>query len=477
MKHINVLAIALMVISTSNSSFSATDYHNCGTSLVCHESSPEMWQDEPYLDTEVDAYTKDLSFGKVQNLYAAKQYCDIIELGGYTDWRLPTISELKATSEFYEGGSGIDPGFSNVPIGHFWSETESYYPTVPPVGAEAPTVYTLHTYEGYDQVTGKGTSFFVRCIRGIPASNHHPLARDDFSSTLKDRPVTIAVLANDNDPDGDALTIVSAGVFPPIPNGTVSIVGDNLHYEPTNGFFGTDEFLYEITDGNGGSWDARVTVNVLAINETNNPPIAIDDDASTTASASVLIDVLANDVDPDGDPLVIVGFAGASYGGLLLEGNQLRYTPQDGFVGTDSFSYTVEDDSQATDTATVTIHVGDSTLKPDISLNPSSYNFGTVPTGDTSSWVEFSISNVGLGTLNISQILLGDNRNFGLDLNGGSLPCASSTPMIEPGDSCTVLVRFEPEVKKGTKATDLKITSNDPDERRYLLPLSGTVGP
>ena len=92
--------------------------------------------------------------------------------------------------------------------------------------------------------------------------------------------------------------------------------------------------------------------------DTNAAPTALADSASTAAGQPVTINVLGNDSDPDvGDTLSINGFTQAANGSVTQTGNSLVYTPNSGFSGTDSFSYTIVDPSGAPATATVTVTV------------------------------------------------------------------------------------------------------------------------
>jgi len=87
-----------------------------------------------------------------------------------------------------------------------------------------------------------------------------PLPLDDQAETTMHTPVTIAVLDNDSDPDGDTLTVLSVSAPP---NGTVDTLPDNsLVYTPVGDFHGTDTFDYTVADGNGGRATATVTVTV-----------------------------------------------------------------------------------------------------------------------------------------------------------------------------------------------------------------------
>lgn len=94
-----------------------------------------------------------------------------------------------------------------------------------------------------------------------------PVAVDDFASTLEDTPVTIDVLANDSDPNGDALTVISVG---PAMHGTVVINADNtVTYSPDPTIFDdSDTFTYTIDDGNGLTDTATVTVDVAGLPST-----------------------------------------------------------------------------------------------------------------------------------------------------------------------------------------------------------------
>src|SRR6266511_1127855 len=90
----------------------------------------------------------------------------------------------------------------------------------------------------------------------------------------------------------------------------------------------------------------------------NRDPVAATDTATTARGVSLTINVLANDSDPDGDPLEVVGVTQGANGEVALnDDGTVTYTPAAGFDGTDSFTYTIDDDhgGQATGTVTVTV--------------------------------------------------------------------------------------------------------------------------
>jgi hypothetical protein len=106
---------------------------------------------------------------------------------------------------------------------------------------------------------GKGGKTSARVNITIKNVNDAPIAKDDNAQTNKNRKVTIDVLANDSDIDGDTLTIIS--LSNPT-NGSVKIEKNKVTYTPNKDFTGTDNFNYTISDGNGAKASAKVTVTV-----------------------------------------------------------------------------------------------------------------------------------------------------------------------------------------------------------------------
>ncbi len=186
--------------------------------------------------------------------------------------------------------------------------------------------------------------------------NDAPMATDDEATTAEDAAVTIAVLANDTDVDGNPLSITSVTQGS---HGAVVINPDNtVSYTPAPNFFGVDTFIYTASDGQGGSDSATVNVTVTPVND---GPIANDDSYVAREDTTLTVPVpgvLANDTDVEGDPLTAVLEAPPAHGGLSLDSNGgLTYTPSANFNGTDSFTYTANDGSSDSNTATVTITV------------------------------------------------------------------------------------------------------------------------
>ncbi|HCG7757098.1 TPA: tandem-95 repeat protein, partial [Vibrio parahaemolyticus] len=181
--------------------------------------------------------------------------------------------------------------------------------------------------------------------------NDAPNAENDVITTEEDTAVTIDVLVNDSDVEGDVLSIQSASV--PSEQGSVDIVGGKLVFTPVENFNGEATITYIVTDGDLTD-EAKVTVTVTPVNDS---PVAVDDTVSTQEDTVVTIDVLPNDSDVDGDKLSIQSASVPEAQGKveIVEG-KLVFTPAENFNGDAEITYTVTD-GQLTDEAKVTVTV------------------------------------------------------------------------------------------------------------------------
>ena len=186
--------------------------------------------------------------------------------------------------------------------------------------------------------------------------NRPPQLNDDFYEVNEGTPLAIAapgVLGNDADPDGDPLFVIG---HEPATGGIVTIDPDGrFAYTPETGFFGTDDVEYTVIDGRGGIATAAVTIFV------NARPQPQDDSYEMTQGDSLTVaapGVLANDGDPDGATLSVVGHEPSVGGGLVIAADgALTYTPASDFFGEDQVLYEVADEHGAAATATVFITV------------------------------------------------------------------------------------------------------------------------
>ena len=187
-----------------------------------------------------------------------------------------------------------------------------------------------------------------------PPVNLPPTPVDDVIETQSGDAVVIDYLFNDTDPDGDPLSLVN---WTSPEHGTVAQNADGMFvYTPDAGFVGGDSFEYTVTDGQDAA-SATVSITVKPADPSNTDPAAVDDTANTTKDTAVLIDVLGNDIDYDGDSLVVVDWTSPNHGTVTqTTDGRLNYMPAAGFVGTDAFTYTITD-GYATASATVRVSV------------------------------------------------------------------------------------------------------------------------
>ncbi|ELH3012956.1 tandem-95 repeat protein, partial [Vibrio parahaemolyticus] len=181
--------------------------------------------------------------------------------------------------------------------------------------------------------------------------NDAPNAESDVITTEEDTAVTIDVLVNDSDVEGDALSIQSASV--PKEQGTVEVVDGKLVFTPAENFNGEATITYIVTDGDLTD-EAKVTVTVTPVNDS---PVAVDDTVSTQEDTVVTIDALPNDTDADGDKLSIESaFVPKDQGTVEVVDGKLVFTPAENFNGDAEITYAVTD-GQLTDEAKVTVTV------------------------------------------------------------------------------------------------------------------------
>ncbi|ENM6413187.1 tandem-95 repeat protein [Vibrio parahaemolyticus] len=181
--------------------------------------------------------------------------------------------------------------------------------------------------------------------------NDAPNAENDVITTEEDTAVTIDVLVNDSDVEGDALSIQSASV--PSEQGSVDIVDGKLVFTPAENFNGEATITYIVTDGDLTD-EAKVTVTVTPVNDS---PVAVDDTTSIQEDTAVTIDVLTNDTDVDGDKLSIESASVPKEQGTVeVVDGKLVFTPAENFNGDAEITYTVTD-GELTDEAKVTVTV------------------------------------------------------------------------------------------------------------------------
>ncbi|MEA3016236.1 MAG: hypothetical protein QOI38_958 [Sphingomonadales bacterium] len=204
----------------------------------------------------------------------------------------------------------------------------------------------------------------------VNGANDAPVANDDAASTNENSlGVSGNVLANDTDVDGEALTVANPGTYVGT-YGTLTLAADGSYtYVPGAAAQGLDTsetaqdvFSYAASDGTASD-TANLTVTITGLNDA---PVANDDVNVTDENSPVSGNVLANDTDVDGEPLIVStpGTYNGFWGTLVLAANgSYTYTPNaiagllnNGQSAVDVFSYNASDGT-ASDSATLTITI------------------------------------------------------------------------------------------------------------------------
>ena len=188
-----------------------------------------------------------------------------------------------------------------------------------------------------DDGEANGTVVDPGYVGVLKTANQLPIAEDDSETLLVNSEITLDVLANDSDADGDVLTISSATAN----IGEVSIVDDQLHFAPPLNYNGDVVIIYGITDGQGGTAQAEVTLSIIP----NNAPQVSGEQSEMNQGEELTINLLENDTDPEGDTLTLVRVeVNAEQGQVSFNSNgQASFTPATDFSGTAHINYIVED--------------------------------------------------------------------------------------------------------------------------------------
>ncbi|WP_291995607.1 tandem-95 repeat protein [Candidatus Accumulibacter sp. ACC003] len=167
----------------------------------------------------------------------------------------------------------------------------------------------------------------------------------------EDSEVVLDLLADASDVDGDALQFVTESPQ----HGTLSGWADGtISYRPAPDFNGQDSFVWRVSDGEL-STESVLRITVKAVNDA---PVAADDDATLAEDDRIVLDLLANDDDVDGDALSVLVVSPAAHGTLTRDDEQrLIYTPDANWSGEDTFTYLADDGQARSAVATVRLVV------------------------------------------------------------------------------------------------------------------------
>lgn len=300
---------------------------------------------------------------------------------------VPESMTSGSTSFTYEASDGLAGATANVTLTiHPWSQNEGprqlKHPVIK-VGANAQVEYNLlsdwidpdgdqfylmsatapegmavqFSEDGTVQIRDLGSGAGVKAIAVTLSDGHAettgelkvsvqeegnvpPVARADFYVARVAEPLTIDPIANDTDPNGDALSLVAAGTAPAGTAVSADLSRGTLTF--TGSVPGSFQFTYTVSDG------PSTTVGVIRVDvvddDTNALPIAEDDLAVLPSGGASLIAPLANDTDPSGGVLVVQSIDVPANSGLevtLIERHLLRITSPGGLTDVTTFTYTV----------------------------------------------------------------------------------------------------------------------------------------
>ncbi len=247
------------------------------------------------------------------------------------------------------------------------------------------------TFE-YTAGDGNGGTSNGTVTVNVAAVNDAPVAVSDSVSATEDTAKTIlasTLLSNDTDIENDTLTITTVQNAV---NGTATLdVNGDVVFTPSANFNGAATFEYTAGDGNGGTSNGTVTVNVAAVNDA---PVVVSDSVSATEDTAKTIlasTLLSNDTDIENDSLTLTAVQNAVNGTATLDVNgDVVFTPSANFNGAATFEYTAGDGNGGTSNGTVTVNVAavnDAPVASDqsITLSPNSTGVGTLSATDVDS--------------------------------------------------------------------------------------------
>ena len=242
-------------------------------------------------------------------------------LSNDTDADNDTINEAVFGSNVSHGTLNLasDGTFTYTPVAGF-SGTDSF------------------TYFARDAVHFENSASPATVTINVGSANHAPVAVPLTINVAADTPFVGGLSGNDS--DGDPITFSAGSTFPN--HGTVNIsTNGGFTYTPGPGYVGPDSFSFHVNDGTTNSADALVKVNVGS--GANRAPTATSITINVSTDTVFAGGLSGND--PDGDTIIFFqGSTLASHGDVSISSNgNFTYTPDVGYTGPDSFSFSVSD--------------------------------------------------------------------------------------------------------------------------------------
>lgn len=339
--------------------------------------------------------------------------------------------------------------------------------------------------------------FGTAACAGYPSGPNNPEPGDDAYTVAEDGFLPVGaedgILANDQPKEGTENILTTVGKFETEGGGQLDLTEDgSFTYEPKANFNGQDHFTYTIKNEKGKSSDGMMTITVTAVNDIPQP---VDDHQEISVNHVSIIDVLANDVEPDGGTLQISEVGTPDSGTVTIQNNQLVYTPATNHSGVVSFKYTVADGEGETADAWVYLTITD--VNNGIILQPDTI----IVAEDSATTVEVSqllandtgdgLTVIALGEAqNGTVVLAGENFTYtpnadfsGTDIfiytvRSSSGNTASSTVTVtvtDQSDPPTISFIADQMTTAGTPTDPISFTVQDLDTPVEELTVTATV--
>ncbi len=249
-------------------------------------------------------------------------------------------------------------------------------------GFEGDAVFTYRPIDSFGAL-GDDVNVTVTVAREGD-ENRPPIVRPDSVRLRRGVETQLPVLVNDEDPDGDTLTL---GVITPLPDGlTVEVQGERLAITAQTGSAASMPFEYTVDDGVNAPVRGSVLVDVIDEVEPNRPPVVVADAATAVVGRTIEVDVTLNDTDPDGDVLVVVDATQPDDDRgrvVVLAPDRIQFSPaalDDENDAIARFTYTVDDGNGHRVAGDVTVTVLPEALpEPPYAKDDSTFTFIDVP--------------------------------------------------------------------------------------------------
>jgi cysteine-rich repeat protein len=322
--------------------------------------------------------------------------------------------------------------------------------------------------------------------------NDPPVAAADSASLDEDTAVTIDVVGNDRDVDGDALAITA--VTQPA-HGTAAIAsGHEVTYTPAANYNGPDAFSYTIGDPSGATATAVVAITVVHV---NHAPVAIDDAAGLDEDTAATVDVVANDLDVDGDALTVTAITQPAHGmAIAVDGHRVRYVPAPDYHGPDAVGYTISDGAGGQSTAQLALTVNpvndppvavadavtldeDTSATLDVAANDSDVDGDTVAVTGVTQPAHGTAAITGLhqvGYTPAANYNGADGFSYTIDDGHGGQATAEIAVTVDPVNDPPIAVADAVTLDEDTSAT-LDVAANDSDIDGDALTVTAVTQP